>query len=106
MMLVILKVQPANAAVTSMALLLLLFPSLAEGNLCPQSLPTIHKVERCPLSASEWALAATKKRCDTLASVQICSKPEKFAYHCLVNEKKNGLVEVCAPVWVLTGKSV
>ena len=85
---------------------LLLLPSLAEGKLCDQSLPTVHEVDRCPISVSEWALAAKRKRCDTLASAQNCSKPEKFAYHCLVNENKNGLVEVCAPVWVLTGKWV
>lgn len=83
-----------------------LLQSLAEGNLCDQSLPTIHEVDRCPITEWEWARAAKRKRCDTLASAQKCSDPEKFAYHCLVNEKNNGLVEVCAPVWVLTGKSV
>ena len=85
---------------------LLLLPSLAEGQQCNQTLPTVHEVDRCPVSASEWRDAVKRKRCDTLANTQNCSEPEKFVYHCLVNEKNNGLVEVCAPVWVLTGKSV
>lgn len=78
-----------------------------EGSVCKESLPTIQDVERCPITAEDWVFAAQKKQCDAIASTQKCvSDSEQFVYHCLVNEKQNGYVEVCAPIWILTGMSI
>lgn len=84
--------------------LLLLSFHYTEGQICPQSLPTVREVDHCPTSAKEWNLSANKKKCQLLASIQNCSVPEKFVYHCLVNEEHDGLIEVCAPMWILSGK--
>ncbi|XP_078330783.1 uncharacterized protein LOC144624725 isoform X2 [Crassostrea virginica] len=81
-----------------------LFLKRVEADVCIESLPTLRKVEMCPITAEDWGLAAQKKRCNVIASSQKCvSNSDEFVYHCLVNEKQNGFVDVCAPKWILTG---
>lgn len=75
-----------------------------EANQCDESLPTVQNVTHCPRNDYEWQLAVKRKRCDALASIQTCVHDRgKFVYHCLVNKQADGLVEVCAPNWILTG---
>ncbi|XP_061195600.1 uncharacterized protein LOC133203828 [Saccostrea echinata] len=71
---------------------------------CIESFPTIKGVKQCPMTEEAWLHAAKRKRCDALANIQTCvPEPDRFVYHCLVNQWGNGTVEVCAPIWILTG---
>lgn len=75
-----------------------------EAKPCLESIPTIQKVTNCPRNSSELRLAIQRKRCDVLAKTQTCvPDPNNFVYHCLVNQQKDGFVEVCAPEWNLAG---
>lgn len=73
------------------------------ANVCNESLPTVQKVTHCPRNFTELQLAVKRKRCDALANIQTCVDPNKFVYHCLVNQENDGFVEVCAPEWILAG---
>lgn len=75
----------------------------AVANPCPASIPTLVEVPRCPRDKSEWDQAASRKQCHKIAAIQKCTDPEKFVYHCLLNEWTNGTVEICAPTWFLSG---
>nr|XP_022290811.1 uncharacterized protein LOC111102397 isoform X2 [Crassostrea virginica] len=78
--------------------------NIAGSSVCKASLPTIRDVEKCPITADDWVFAAKKKHCDEIASSQKCvPDSDKFVYHCLVNKNRMGFVEVCAPIWILTG---
>ena len=70
---------------------------------CPQSIPTVSYVSRCPADAEEWKSAAAKKDCRALGMNQSCSDDGSFAYHCVLNEEGTKLMEVCAPVWYMSG---
>lgn len=73
------------------------------ADVCNESLPTVQKVTDCPRNPAELHLAVKRKRCDALANKQTCVDPNKFVYHCLVNQQTDGFVEVCAPEWILAG---
>lgn len=76
-----------------------------KAEVCIESLPTIQLVTHCPQNDTEMQLAVQRKRCDVLASTQTCVRdPNGFVYHCLVNQKADVFVEVCAPKWLLAGK--
>lgn len=48
---------------------------------------------------------AKSKDCDLLAHSQNCTKPEKFKYHCLMNEFINASIEVCAEsYYIVSGR--
>ncbi|XP_078321370.1 uncharacterized protein LOC111110939 isoform X2 [Crassostrea virginica] len=70
---------------------------------CPQSIPTVSYVSRCPANAEEWKSAAAKKDCKAVGMNQSCSDDGSFAYHCVLNEDGTKLMEVCAPVWYMSG---
>ncbi|XP_078311957.1 uncharacterized protein LOC111137276 isoform X2 [Crassostrea virginica] len=70
---------------------------------CPQSVPTVSYVSRCPCNAVEWRSAAAKKDCETLAMHQNCTENKNFVYHCVLNQEATELVEVCAPIWYMSG---
>nr|XP_022344381.1 uncharacterized protein LOC111137276 [Crassostrea virginica] len=70
---------------------------------CPQSVPTVSYVSRCPFNAEEWRSAAAKKDCETLAMHQNCTEKKNFVYHCVLNQEATELVEVCAPIWYMSG---
>lgn len=72
--------------------------------LCPESIPTVSVVSRCPANVKEWALAAERKSCGQLRKIQNCSKAENFVYHCVLNKDATQLLEVCAPRFFLMGK--
>lgn len=72
--------------------------------LCPESIPTVSVVSRCPANVKEWASAAERKSCGQLRKIQNCSKAENFVYHCVLNKDAMQLLEVCAPRFFLMGK--
>lgn len=72
--------------------------------MCPESVPTVSVVPRCPSNAKEWVSAAKQKSCNELGRIQTCTNPAKFVYHCVLNKQATQLLEVCAPTWFLTGK--
>nr|XP_022303309.1 uncharacterized protein LOC111110939 [Crassostrea virginica] len=70
---------------------------------CPQSIPTVSYVSRCPADAEEWKTAAAKKDCRALGMNQSCSDDDSFVYHCVLSGDGTKLMEVCAPVWYMSG---
>ena len=62
---------------------------------CETSLITSIPIKRCPRNELEWNTRAALLNCSSIN--QTCVKPDKFEYHCVLNENVNGLVEVCAP---------
>lgn len=73
------------------------------SKMCPESVPTVSVVPRCPSNAKEWVSAAKQKSCNELGRIQTCTNPAKFVYHCVLNKQATQLLEVCAPTWFLTG---
>lgn len=49
---------------------------------------------------------AKKKNCEALAQIQNCTEPQKFKYHCVINERGNAIVEVCAEAYHIHGEFV
>uniref|UniRef100_A0A8W8JIS0 Uncharacterized protein n=1 Tax=Magallana gigas TaxID=29159 RepID=A0A8W8JIS0_MAGGI len=64
--------------------------------LCPESIPTVSVVSRCPANVKEWASATQRKSCGQLRKIQNCSKAEDFVYQCVLNKDAEELLEVCA----------
>lgn len=76
------------------------------GRSCPWSDRTIQYVNDCPITKEDVDMAANIKGCEALARKQNCTTdPSKFKYHCVINDQGNSLVEVCAPVYYIHGKS-
>ncbi|XP_048771831.2 uncharacterized protein LOC125677722 isoform X2 [Ostrea edulis] len=74
----------------------------AKENGCPQSIPTMNVVKRCPKDSTEWIKAKERKQCHLV--VQNCSKlRQEFVYHCLPNKVLDSLIEVCAPTKIIVG---
>lgn len=71
--------------------------------MCPESIPTVSIVSRCPENANEWKRAAERKKCEDLGKVQSCTEAEKFMYHCVLNREATMLLEVCAPMYYMPG---
>lgn len=74
----------------------------AEGESCPQSIPTLTIVEACPKDNTEWIIAKDRKQCHL--TIQNCSDADKFQYHCLPNRQLDKLIEVCAPTKLIIGR--
>lgn len=66
---------------------------------CPQSNTTIKFVNSCPLSTTEWTIAAEKMNCHHKENT--CSS---FVYHCVMNFDVTKMIEVCAPVTNILGE--
>ena len=62
---------------------------------CETSLITSIPIKRCPRNELEWNTRAALLNCSSIN--QTCVNPDKFEYHCVLNENVTGLVEVCAP---------
>lgn len=71
---------------------------------CPWSRQTVEEVYSCPTNKTAVEVRKKMKNCEMFAVKQNCTDPEKFSYHCLTNENGNKLVEVCAPVYFISGK--
>lgn len=51
----------------------------------------------------EWKSAAERKKCDVLGKIQNCTEADKFMYHCVLNKDATMLLEVCAPMYYMSG---
>lgn len=71
--------------------------------MCPESIPTVSIVNRCPSNATEWVSAAKRKSCNDLGQLQSCAKADDFVYHCVLNKDATMLLEVCAPTYLMSG---
>ncbi|XP_065927836.1 uncharacterized protein [Magallana gigas] len=69
--------------------------------MCPESIPTVSIVSRCPSNGMEWKSAAERKKCDFLGKIQNCTQADNFVYHCVLNKDTTELLELCAPVWFM-----
>lgn len=61
---------------------------------CPWSTKTVKYVESCPENRSGMEKRAKIKNCKLVP--QNCTEPNKFKYHCVINEMGDKFVEVCA----------
>ncbi|XP_062613666.1 uncharacterized protein LOC134275400 [Saccostrea cucullata] len=73
------------------------------GLSCPVTVPTVSYVSRCPSNETEWESAAQQKQCNKLATLQSCTDPEKFVYHCVLSKDGTKYIEVCAQSWFMSG---
>lgn len=76
---------------------------IADSRYCFWSKQTLDVVDSCPKTRYEVTKRATLKNCTALASIQNCSAPDIFKYHCVMNEFQNAFVEVCAPSFHIFG---
>lgn len=70
---------------------------------CPWSQQSVQTTDSCPKDKSEMEERAKKKNCEALARIQNCTEPQKFKYHCVINELGNAIVEVCAEAYYIHG---
>nr|XP_022291649.1 uncharacterized protein LOC111102981 [Crassostrea virginica]XP_022291650.1 uncharacterized protein LOC111102981 [Crassostrea virginica] len=86
---------PGKAIIMSLTITFAL--NIKSGNpmSCGASLFTSIPTKRCPRNELEWNTRAALFNCSSIN--QTCVKPDKFEYHCVLNENVTGLVEVCAP---------
>lgn len=80
--------------------------SESESRYCQEAVDSAKSVTSCPTSKAEWDDAARRKNCSSIASKQNCSLAEHFQYHCVINEFRNELLEVCAPSRIIFGKGL
>lgn len=86
-------------------LVLLIQISVSGSDSCEVSPSTVQFVDICPDSEEKWKKAAARKNCSAFANQ--CSEPERFAYHCVINEYVNETLEVCAYTqFIFLGKKV
>lgn len=53
---------------------------------CQWSKETAEAVSFCPLNKRMLEVRTNIKNCDAKAGIQNCTIPEKFKYHCVMNE--------------------
>ena len=70
---------------------------------CSWSKTTVEEVLSCPTTKAGVEERKKIKNCEALANLQNCTEPQKFLYHCVLNDLKTSLVEVCAPLYVING---
>lgn len=76
---------------------------MTENKSCPWSSQTEKTVQSCPTTKEELEKQKARKNCEALKKQQNCTEPEKFQYHCVIDELENSLVEVCAPEYIING---
>lgn len=70
---------------------------------CAESLNTMRNVDSCPSSEQEARNAAEKMNCEAISHNQNCTDPDKFKYHCVIDELEKSILEVCAPEYYILG---
>lgn len=73
---------------------------------CKDAVDSIEFVTSCPTSKNGWERAANKKNCSAMASLWgncTANGHPPFVYHCLVDEQRTKLLEVCAPDILIIG---
>lgn len=78
-------------------------PATSSGTQCFVSLSTMQTVPSCPKTEAELSRAKERKKCEHLANIQQCTKPEHFTYHCVLNFWNTEYKEVCAPEFFSQG---
>ncbi|XP_062570788.1 uncharacterized protein LOC134232828 [Saccostrea cucullata] len=78
-------------------LIFLIVKTMGSARNCSWSFRTLHVVSSCPFKTDEKLMAEKIKKCEGLASLQDCSGPSLFKYHCVLNEDGDEFLEVCAP---------
>lgn len=78
----------------------------SQNRYCKEAVKSVKIVESCPSSKTEWDRAADIKNCGKKAPEQKCASVEKFKYHCVINGRRNKLMEVCAPTRIIFGHCV
>lgn len=78
----------------------------SKSRYCQEAINSVEIVESCPTSEAELDDAARRKNCSSIASKQNCTTAEKFRYHCVINEYRSVLLEVCAPIRYIFGKGL
>lgn len=73
---------------------------------CQWSHKTAETVSLCPQNKSAMEERAKIKNCTVIAKIQRCTDPEKFKYHCVMNELETTFVELCAPQYIIHGTSI
>lgn len=73
---------------------------------CQFSVFTETEVDTCPETEDELIRRKAEKKCETLANYQNCTEPEKFKYHCAIDEHENKLIEVCAKEHRINGRLI
>lgn len=76
---------------------------LCSSRFCQWSNETAVTVSSCPQNKSAVEERAKIKNCKVTAEIQNCTDPEKFKYHCVMNELETKFVELCAPRYYIHG---
>ena len=80
-----------------------MFIKVNESRYCSWSNLTVEEVFSCPTTKAGVEVRKRRKNCEALANIQNCTEPQKFLYHCVLNELRTSFVEVCAPLFVING---
>lgn len=80
-----------------------LVPTVLCSRFCQWSEKTVETVSSCPQNKSAMEERAKIKNCKEIARFQRCTVPEKFKYHCVMNELETTFVELCAPQYIIHG---
>lgn len=70
---------------------------------CPLSRKHMKIVNQCPRNSPEWDARSAIYNCSSVN--QTCVQKDMFVYHCVVNPDQTMLIEVCAPLKYIYGKS-
>ncbi|XP_061177427.1 uncharacterized protein LOC133186211 [Saccostrea echinata] len=73
---------------------------------CPASVPTMKEVPTCPTTSKALETLMKMKNCESISTLQNCTKASNFRYHCVLQMDLKKLVEVCAPSIYSQGKCV
>lgn len=87
----------------SVLLLVMAGVNKGENRYCQEAVDSVEIVLSCPTSKEEWANAARKKNCSSIATKQKCVPANEFRYHCVINGYRDKMVEVCAPTRIIFG---
>lgn len=63
---------------------------------CEESATKIRYVLKCPTDTKSWKIAAKNMNCDSIKQNCSSTTEHQFQYHCVINELRNALLEVCA----------
>lgn len=72
---------------------------LQQDDICFESQKTIEEVEFCPDNIDKFNKKSNEKNCK---KYELCSG-QQLHYHCVFDVSKEIVVEVCAPLNIITG---
>ena len=83
--------------------ILILSPEIEATRPCDASEYTLRNVTHCPTNKTQWEIRSSLFQC-SLVNQTCVDPPSDFQYHCVLNENRTGLIEVCAPFKQIPGK--